>query len=94
MHLTRYEQETIILMNAGDKEATVYTVDHTVKRKLDTLARSYPDIYRIVSEDDVSKTYTMPKTHVTYRKPRILTEDKREQARNMMKEINRRASTE
>ena len=94
MHLTKYEQETIILMNAGDKEATVYTADRTVKRKLDTLARAYPDIYRIVSEDEISKTYIMPKSHVTYRKPRTLSEDKREQARNMMREINRRASTE
>ena len=94
MRLTKYEQETIILMNAGDKEATVYTADRTVRRKLDALARTYPDIYRIVSEDEVSKTYTVPKSHVTYRKPRILSEEKREQARRMMKEINRRASTE
>ena len=94
MRLTRYEQETIILMNAGDKKATVYTADRTVMRRLDKLVKAYPDIYRIVSEDGVSKTYTMPKSHVTYRRPRILSEDKRDQARNMMKRINRRASTE
>ena len=94
MRLTKYEKETIILMNAGDKEATVYTTDRTVMRRLDALVKAYPDTYRIASEDDVSKTYTMSKSYVTYRKPRILSEEKREQARNMMIEINRRASAE
>ena len=94
MRLTKYEKETIILMNAGDKEATVYTADRTVMRRLDALVKAYPDTYRIASEDDVSKTYTMSKSYVTYRKPRILSEEKREQARNMMIEINRRASAE
>ena len=94
MRLTRYEQETIILMNAGDKKATVYTADRTVMRRLDKLVKAYPDIYRIESEDDVSKTYTMPKTYVSYRKPRAISEAKRQQARGMMRKINRRASAE
>ena len=49
MRLTKYEKETIILMNAGDKEATVYTADRTVMRRLDALVKKYPESYRIVS---------------------------------------------
>lgn len=94
MRLTRYEQETIILMNAGDKEATVYTADRAVMRRLDALAENYPESYRIVSEDAISKSYSMPKTFVSYRRPRAVSEEKRQQARDMMREINRRASAE
>ena len=94
MRLTRYEQETIILMNAGDKEATVYTADRTVRRRLDKLAKAYPESYRIISENELSRTYSMSKSHVTYRKPRTISEVTRQQARDMMREINRRASTE
>ena len=48
MRLTKYEKETIILMNAGDKEATVYTADRAVMRRLDVLAENYPESYRII----------------------------------------------
>ena len=94
MRLTKYEKETIILMNAGDKDATVYTVDRTVMRRLDALVKAYPESYRIVSEDDISKTYSMPKSYVSYRKPRNLSETQREQARHKMNIINGTASTE
>ena len=94
MRLTKYEKETIILMNAGDKEATVYTADRTVMRRLDALVKKYPESYRIVSSDDLSKTYVMPKIYVSYRKPRNLSETQREQARHKMSIINGKASTE
>ena len=94
MRLKRYEQETIILMNAGDKNATVYTADRTVMRRLDALVKALPESYRIASEDGMSKTYSMPKAYVSYRKPRTISEEKRQQARDMMREINRRASAE
>ena len=93
MRLTKYEKETIILMNAGDKEATVYTADRTVMRRLDALVKKYPESYRIVSVDDLSKTYVMPKIYVSYRKPRNLSETQREQARHKMNIINGTAST-
>ena len=88
MRLTRYEQETIILMNAGDKEATVYTADRTVRRRLDKLVKAYPKSYRIISEDELSRTYSMPKSRISYRKPRRISEAKRQQARDAMKKIN------
>ena len=86
--LSRFEQETNINFNAGEKIATVYTRDRAVMRKLDALVTEFPDIYRCVSESDMEKCYELPKSHVSYRKPRKITEAKREQAREAMKKIN------
>lgn len=80
--------ETIVNYNAGEQAATVYTRDRTVMRKLDALVDGYPDIYKQTGQDEVSKTYSFPKTYVSYRKPRKLSEEQREQAREKMKCIN------
>lgn len=88
--LTKYEQETIINFNAGESDATVYTRDKAIMRKLDTLVTEFPDIYQCIGETDIDKTYIMPKSYVSYRKPRKITEAKREQAREQMKRINTR----
>ena len=92
MKLTRYEQETIINFNAEDSDATVYTRDKTVMRQLDALITEYPDIFKCIGETDIDKTYLMPKSRISYRKPRRISEAKREQAREAMKKINIRAN--
>ncbi len=86
--LTKYEQETIINFNAGESDATVYTRDKAVMRKLDTLVTEFPDIYQCIGETDIDKTYMMPKCCVSYRKPRKISDAKREQARKAMQIIN------
>ena len=88
MKLTRYEQETIINFNAEENTATLYTRDPAVIRKLDSLVTEYPDTFKRLGETDIDKTYEMPKSAVTYRKPRRISEAKREQAREAMKKIN------
>ena len=92
MKLTRYEQETIINFNAEEKTATLYTRDPAVMRNLDSLVTEYPDTFKRVGETDIDKTYEMPKSAVTYRKPRRISEAKREQARQAMKKINNGAN--
>ena len=84
MKLSRYEQESILNYNAGEQTATLYTRDKAVMRKLDTLVADYPDIYRLTEQDKVSKTYSFPKSHVSYRKPRAVSTEQRERARQMM----------
>ena len=84
MKLSRYEQETIVNYNAGEQTATVYTRDKTVMRKLDTLVDEFPDIYKLTGQDKISKTYSFPKSYVNYRKPRRISKEQREQAREMM----------
>ena len=88
MKLTRYEQETIINFNAGDQTATIYTRDPVVMRQLDALVTEYPDIFRCIGKTDIDKTYSMPKSRISYRKPRRISEAKRQQARDAMKKIN------
>ena len=89
MKLTRYEQETIINFNAEDKMATLYTRDPAVMRKVDALVIDYPDTFKCIGETDIDKTYEMPKSVVTYRKPRRISEERREQIREQMKAMNR-----
>ena len=91
MKLTRYEQETIINFNAAEKTAYIYTRDPAVMRKLDSLVIEYPDTFKCVGETDIDKAYEMPKTAVTYRKPRKLSEEQKEAARKrLMTNVNNR----
>lgn len=87
MKLTRYEQETIINFNADEKMATLYTRDPAVMRKVDTLVIEYPDTFKCIGETDIDKTYEMPKSAVTYRKPRKLSEEQRDAARKRIKNL-------
>ena len=84
MKLSRYEQETIVNYNAGEQTATVYTRDKTVMRKLDTLVADFPDTYNLLGQDEVSKTYSLPKSYVSYHKPRAVSTEQKERARQMM----------
>ena len=87
MTISRYEQETIINYNAAEQTATVYTRDKTVMRRLDALVIEYPDYYRLIGETDIDKTYEMPKSFVGYRKPRRLSDEQRNAARERMKKL-------
>lgn len=88
MKLSRYEQESILNYNAGEQTATLYTRDKAVMRKLDTLVADFPDTYKLTEQDEISKTYSFPKSHVSYRKPRKLSVKQRKQAQERMNRIN------
>ncbi len=86
--LSAYEQETVINFNAGEKYASLYTRDQKVMRVLDDLVSRFPEIYHLDNQSDTDKTYSFPKSCVSYRKPRMLTEEQREQARERMRRLN------
>lgn len=88
MKLTKYEQETILNYNAGEKTAIFYTADKVEMRRLDSLVAEYPEVYQLVGQTEGSKTYSMPKSYVSYRKPRKISEEQKEIARQKMKAIN------
>ena len=88
MKLSRYEQESILNYNAGEQTATLYTRDKAVMRKLDTLVADFPDTYSLIGQDEVSKTYSFPKSYVSYRKPRKISKEQREQCRLKMLKLN------
>ena len=73
---------------AGEETATLYTRDKAIMRKIDALVIEFPEVYRCIGYTDIDKTYEMPKTSITYRKPRKLSDEQREQARQRMKKIN------
>ncbi len=59
-------------------------IDNIIMRKLDTLVADFPDAYKLTGQDEVSKTYSFPKSFVSYRKPRAISTEQRERARQMM----------
>lgn len=77
-----------INFNAQDQMATLYTRDPAVIRKVDALVIEFSDAFKCIGETDIDKTNEMPKSAVTYRKPRRLSEEQREAARNRLKQVN------
>lgn len=75
--LTRWEMETTINYNAEEQTATLYTRDKSVMRRLDKRVAEHPDVYKLIAETDIDKTYSFPKKLLSYRAPRILTEEQR-----------------
>ncbi|MBQ0037284.1 MAG: molecular chaperone [Clostridiales bacterium] len=97
MDLTRYEMETIINFNEEKREASVYTFNGAMRRKLEKLAQERPEECRLekLSADGRSVTYTIPKSWVRINKPRDaapLTEEQKQAKREMLKSMqeNRR----
>ena len=86
--LSKYEQETIINFNVAESDAVVFTRDKSVIRKLDALVTEFPEVYKCIGETDIDKTYSMPKKYVSYRKPRRISKEIREQRKEMMSQIN------
>lgn len=87
--LSKYEQETIINFNVAESDAVVFTRDKAVIRKLDSLVNEFPEVYKCIGETDIDKTYSMSKQYVSYRKPRRISEERREQIREQMKLLNK-----
>lgn len=76
--LTRYEQETVINYNRLEKNVKIYTSIPNDIAKLDMLAEKYPNHYKLISEDSVSKTYECTtKKLIKFVQPRILTEEQK-----------------
>ena len=87
MRLSRYEKETIILLNAAEDTASIYTADPVWKRKLDKLVEKNPQCDQCGKADEVSKTYSMPKRFISLRskeKTVTLTAEQKEQAKQRL----------
>lgn len=84
--MTKAEQEVVINFNSEDKTASIYTADPAFIRKMDSLAEDYPEavkileIYRLRGEV-VAKKYECPKKLITVRRPRVISDERREQLR-------------
>lgn len=45
--LTKYEKETILRTSKGDREYSIFTFDQALQRKLDKVAKDYPDLCKL-----------------------------------------------
>ncbi|MEZ3423658.1 MAG: hypothetical protein K1W39_08085 [Lachnospiraceae bacterium] len=80
---------TSFACNAGEQTTTFYTRDKPVMRKLDRLVASFPGTYKLTGQDEISKTYSFPKSYISYRKLKAASTGQRERARQMMIGRNR-----
>ena len=64
----------VINFNADESEATVYTANPAWMRKMDKLCGEFPEVIRLKSWTEVSKTYVLPKKLVRIGKPRAMSE--------------------
>ena len=84
--LSRIEMETYIRWAADEKDATMYTADRIVRRSMDKLCDA-SDAYIKVREDDEGATYVFPKKLLSFRKPRVMSDDQREIVKQRLNEI-------
>lgn len=81
-NLTRWEQETVITYNNAESTAVIYSRDPVIMRKLVKVAEKYPDAYKLIAEDEISKTYECSKKLIRFgAPPRELTEEEKEKNR-------------
>lgn len=82
---TKYEQETIINYNQGEEEASIYTYDPALKRKLDKACIKYPDAFALESSDKWgAKSYITSKKYISVKMPRTQTAEQREKQKEHM----------
>lgn len=78
--LTREEQEVIITMSAADTGVEVYASDSVYIRKLDKLCERSPDCYKLVNQNEYSKTYRVSlKKLITFKAPVVMTEERKKE---------------
>lgn len=83
MKLMKCEQEVHISFCADEETATLYTSYPAWIRKMDKLVGKNPQDFQCIAENEVSKTYTMPRNFVSIRSKErtvTLTEEQKEQA--------------
>ena len=67
---------------------SIYTRDPVVIRKVDALVIEFSDTFKCIGKTEIDKTYEMPKSAVTYRKPRKLSEEQRDSMRQRINRLN------
>tara|TARA_Y100000031_G_C8070063_1_gene314714 strand:+ start:210 stop:524 length:315 start_codon:yes stop_codon:yes gene_type:complete len=78
--MTKYEKETIISFNEEEDKATIYSCSSSIWNKCKKLGLKQIDSSKDSKEKIISKTFEIEKKLVSFRKPRILSD---EQKRNL-----------
>ena len=82
------EQETHVSWMRDEEFAKIYASDSTTITRLDKLCKTSPDLYKLVSETPVGKSYIcMDKGMISFRaKKRELSEEQKEAAGERMRQ--------
>jgi hypothetical protein len=81
--LSASERETVITYSEENNIATVYTCQRPMMTKMDRLCKSNPDTYKLIKSDEYSKTYSMPKSLISFRSSKVKREYSEEQRKVM-----------
>lgn len=85
--LSKYERETIVNFNEGESEASVYTFNADLKRRLAEFSRKYPLLCRLErTTPEGSVTYVLDKSRLSIRLVPPYSEERRAAARTYAKE--------
>ena len=86
--LTKEEMETTINFNEAEPLATIYTCSGKLQKRLDEMAEDLDEV-ECVESNGIGKSYILPKKFIAVHRPRRLTDEQkeaaRERARNMLK---------
>lgn len=83
MSLSIAEQEIHISAGRDEEYAEAYCSDSTWITKMDKLVTKSPELFTVVKEDDVSKTYRFPKRLISIRSS-IVTREYTDEQRKIM----------
>ena len=85
--LSKYERETIVNFNEGESEASIYTFNADLKRRLAEFSRKYPLLCRLErTTPEGSVTYVLDKSRLSIRLVPPYSEERRAAARTYAKE--------
>ena len=77
--MNNIEKETIINFNEAEKEASVYTFNQKILRKMQEYAEKFPDDCRLIHTGQRGeREYLCPKSWVKFRSPNIISPSRRE----------------
>jgi hypothetical protein len=87
--LTGYERVTTFNFNEEDKEASIYTYNKDLIKKLDKYCQEFPKLYKLTNTDKygkyIAKTYSVPKEMISVKFPTTLPEKQSNILNNMEK---------
>ena len=87
MTLTKIEKETIILFNEGEREASIYTYNASLRKRLALFSKQHPELCRMersFAQGGVS--YVLDKSRLSIRLIAPYSEERRKKAREQGKE--------
>ena len=86
MALTKIEKETIILFNEGEQEASIYTYNASLRKRLALFSKQHPELCRMErSFDQGGVSYVLDKSRLSIRLIAPYSEERRQKAREQGK---------